>query len=78
MIVRPYLWGGQARIRLSNAFGTKRVRFDKITIGLQFESSAVSAGTNRPITFGGKEWIEVPPGKDAGSARGRLAVCARG
>jgi lysophospholipase L1-like esterase len=67
MIVRPDIWGGQARIRLSNAFGTKPVRFEQITIGLQFESSAVSAGTNRPITFGGKEWIEVPPGKDAWS-----------
>ena len=67
MIVRPDLWGGQARIRLSNAFGTKPVRFDQITIGLQFESSAVSAGTNRPVTFGGKEWIEIPPGKDAWS-----------
>jgi hypothetical protein len=53
MIVRPDLWGGQARIRLSNAFGTKPVRFEQITIGLQFESSAVSAGTIRPITFGG-------------------------
>ena len=67
MIVRPDLWGGQARIRLSNAFGTKPVRFDQITIGLQFESSAVSAGTNRRVTFGGKEWIEIPPGKDAWS-----------
>ena len=47
MIVRPDLWGDQARIRLSNAFGTKPVRFDQITIGLQFESSAVSAGTNQ-------------------------------
>jgi lysophospholipase L1-like esterase len=67
MIVRPDLWGGQARIRLSNAFGTKPVRFHQITIGLQFESSAVAAGTNRPITFDGKEWIEIPPGKDAWS-----------
>ena len=67
MIVRPDLWGGQARIRLSNAFGTKPVRFDQVYIGLQFESSAVSAGTNRPVTFGGKEWVEIPPGKDAWS-----------
>jgi lysophospholipase L1-like esterase len=67
MIVRPDLWGGRARIRLSNAFGAKSVRFDQITIGLQFESSAVSAGTNRPITFGGREWVEIPPGKDAWS-----------
>jgi lysophospholipase L1-like esterase len=67
MIVRPDLWSDQARIRLSNAFGTKPIRFDQITIGLQFESSAVSAGTNRPVTFGGQEWVEIPPGKDAWS-----------
>ena len=67
MIVRPDLWGGRARIRLSNAFGTKPVRFDQITIGLQFESSAVSPGTNRRVTFGGKEWIEIAAGKDAWS-----------
>jgi lysophospholipase L1-like esterase len=67
IIVRPDLWGGQARIRLSNAFGTKPVRFEQITIGLQFESSAVSAGTIRLITFGGRRWIEVAPGKDAWS-----------
>ena len=30
MIVRPDLWGDQARIRLSNVFGTKPVRFDQI------------------------------------------------
>jgi lysophospholipase L1-like esterase len=67
MIVRPDIWSGQARIRLSNAFGTKPVRFNQITIGLQFESSAISAGTNRRVTFGGQEWVEIPPGKDAWS-----------
>jgi hypothetical protein len=36
MIVRPDLWGGEARIRLSNAFGLKSVRF------VHFESSAGS------------------------------------
>jgi lysophospholipase L1-like esterase len=67
MIVRPDLWGRQARIRLSNVFGAKPVRFDHVYVGLHFESSAVSAGTNRPITFGGKAWVEIPPGKEAWS-----------
>jgi lysophospholipase L1-like esterase len=67
MIVRPDLWGDRARIHLSNAFGTKPIRFDQIAIALQFESSAVSAGTNQRVTFGGQEWIEIPPGKDAWS-----------
>src|SRR5271157_4103382 len=67
MIVRPDLWGDHARIRLSNALGTKPVHFDQVYVGLQFESSAVAAGTNRAVTFGGKEWIEIPPGKGAWS-----------
>ncbi len=38
MIVRPDLWGRQARIRLSNVFGAKPVRFDQVYVGLHFES----------------------------------------
>ena len=26
-----------------------------------------AAGSNRPVTFGGKDWVEVPPGQDAWS-----------
>ena len=59
--------GREARIRLSNALGAKPVRFDQVYVGLYFESSAVAAGTNRPVTFGGKAWVEIPPGKDAWS-----------
>ncbi len=67
MIVRPDLWGNWARIRLSNAFGTKPVRFESIVIGLQFESSAVAPGTTQPVTFGGKNGVELEPGQDAWS-----------
>src|SRR5450432_3294503 len=51
MIVRPDIWGKQARIRLSNAFGTQPVTFDGVYIGLQNSGAAVLAGTSRPITF---------------------------
>ncbi len=61
MIVRPDLWGHAARIRLSNVFGAMPVRFDGVYIGLQFESSAVAAGTNRPVTFGGRVSIVIAP-----------------
>ena len=30
LIVRPDIWGRQARLRLSNAFGTKPVTFDAV------------------------------------------------
>jgi lysophospholipase L1-like esterase len=67
MIARPDLWGKEARIRLSNAFGTKPIRFDGVYIGLQYESSAVVPGTNRPMTFGGKDSIVIAPGEEAWS-----------
>lgn len=62
MIVKPDIWGTQTRIRLSNAFGTKPVTFDGIYVGLHNASSAVVAGTNHPIKFGGKDSITINPG----------------
>ena len=63
MIVRPDVWGRQARFRLSNAFGTKPVTFDNAFLGLQESGSAVVAGTNRPVLFGGKKSTTVAPGQ---------------
>jgi lysophospholipase L1-like esterase len=64
MIVRPDVWGRQARIRLSNAFGTKPVTFDSVYLGLQNNGAAVLAGTNRPVTFAGKPSVTIAPGAD--------------
>jgi lysophospholipase L1-like esterase len=65
LIVRPDVWGRQARIRLSNAFGTKPVTFAGAFVGLQESGSAVLAGTNRGVLFGGKPSVTVPPGGSA-------------
>ena len=62
LIVRPDVWGRQARIRLSNAFGTQSVTFDDAFIGLQESGSAIVAGTNRGLRFNGKTSITVPAG----------------
>lgn len=62
LIVAPDLWGNEARIRLSNAFGTKPVTFDGVFIGLQSASSALVPGANRPVTFDGARSITVQPG----------------
>src|ERR1700710_21596 len=45
LMVRPDLWGRQARIRLSNAFGTKPVTFDGVYAGLQWGSAALVRGS---------------------------------
>lgn len=67
LIVRPDIWGGQARLRFSNAFGTKPVTFDGVHVGLQSTGSALVPQTNRGVTFGGKASVTVPPGKTVAS-----------
>ncbi len=67
LIVGPDVWGREARIRLSNAFGTKPIVFDSVFIGLQLDSSAVVRGTNRPVTFSGAGSIAVEPGESVWS-----------
>lgn len=63
MIVRPDIWGRQARIRLSNALGSRPVTFDGVHVGLQSSGSALVPGTNRPVTFAGSAAVTVAPGQ---------------
>ena len=63
----PEIWGKQARLRFSNALGTKPVTFDGVYAGLQLGSATLVPGTNRPVTFGGKPSVTVEPGKDVWS-----------
>lgn len=67
LIVKPELWGPATRIRLTNAFGTRPVTFDGVHVGLQWASSALIPGTNRPVTFGGSKQVTVAPGQSAWS-----------
>ncbi|HVY14167.1 MAG TPA: GDSL-type esterase/lipase family protein [Rhodopila sp.] len=64
LILRPDIWGRQARIRLSNVFGAKPVTFDHVYCGLQQDSATLMPSTNRPVTFGGKSLVTIPPGRD--------------
>lgn len=63
LIVKPDAWGPQARIRLSNVFGSKPVTFDGAYIGLQESGAAVLKGTNQPVLFDGKKSVTVAPGR---------------
>lgn len=78
LIVSPDVWGREARIRLSNAFGTKPVTFDGVYTGLQLGSSAVVAGTNSPVTFGGSPSVTVEPGASVWSDAIALPFAAGG
>ena len=67
LIVRPDIWGREARIRLSNAFGTHAVTFDGVHLGLQSGGPALVAGTNLPVRFSGRIAVTVAPGESAWS-----------
>ena len=73
LIVSTRRVGPQARIRLSNAFGTKPVTFDGAFVGLQESVSALVPGTNAAVTFGGQKSVTVAPGK-RGQRSGGAAV----
>jgi hypothetical protein len=45
LIVRPDIWGRQARLRLTNMFGTKAVTFDDVFVGLQMGGPVLVKGT---------------------------------
>ena len=73
LIVRPDVWGPQARIRLSNALGTKPVTFDDVFVGVQLSGSAVLKGTNTPVLFGGRTSVTIAPGAIAAGGVALLA-----
>lgn len=62
MIVKPDVWGPSARIRLSNAFGTRPITFDHVFVGLQLAGAAIVPGTNQRATFSGASRVIVPAG----------------
>lgn len=63
LIVRPDLWGPQARIRLSNALGSQPVTFAHVFVGVQLASAALLPGTNQAVTFSGQRQVVVPAGQ---------------
>lgn len=67
MIVRPSVWGGQARLRFSNAFGSRPVTLDGTYVGLQLSSAALVPHTNKPVLFSGRTSVTIAPGSDVWS-----------
>jgi lysophospholipase L1-like esterase len=62
MMVRPDVWGRKARMRFTNALGTKPLALDGIYVGLQLGGPALVKGSNRPVAFGGKPEVTIAPG----------------
>lgn len=73
LILRPTLWGQQARLRFSNAFGTQPVTFDDVFVGLQSAAAQIAKGTNVRVLFNGKPSLTLAPGQVAYSDAVKLS-----
>jgi lysophospholipase L1-like esterase len=62
LVVRPALWGKQARLRFSNAFGTKPLTLDGVFVGLHMGGATVVPTTNRAVSFSGSAAVTIAPG----------------
>jgi lysophospholipase L1-like esterase len=67
LMLRPSVWGREARVRFSNVFGIRPLAVEEVYIGLQLGGPALVRGSNRRITFGGKSGLTVPAGESAWS-----------
>jgi lysophospholipase L1-like esterase len=65
LIVRTSAGGEALRIRLSNAFGERPVVLGPVYAGEPAAGAGVTAGTNRPLSFGGSATVTIAPGADA-------------
>src|SRR5689334_877424 len=74
LIVAPSVAGTSWRIRLSNEYGTRPVTFGRAYAGLQSVGATLKAGTNRPLTFGGRKSVVVPAGRTVLSDPVRVQV----
>ena len=72
LMLRPAIWGEQARLRFSNVLGTRSVTFDGVFAGLQQSGAVVEPGSNAAVSFAGAPSVTVPPGQSAWSDPVRL------
>jgi lysophospholipase L1-like esterase len=62
MVVRPTLSGTQLRVALSNSFGYGPVRIEAVEVARSAAEGAIQPGSGRPLTFGGRSAVVLPPG----------------
>lgn len=62
MFVRASIGGNRVRVRLSNEMGNAPLAIGAAQIGLRSSAQAVIAGSNHPLTFGGRSTVTIQPG----------------
>jgi lysophospholipase L1-like esterase len=64
-IVRTSIGGPRVRVHLSNLFGTEPVTIGPVHIAAHATGSAIQAGSDHAVTFGGNSTVTIPKGADA-------------
>jgi lysophospholipase L1-like esterase len=64
MIVRSSIGGHRVRVELSNAFGSEALHVGAAHIALRDKDSAIVAGSDRALAFGGDASAIIPPGAE--------------
>lgn len=77
-IIHTSLGGDEVRVRFSNVMGREALKLADAHVGVSAGGSAVQAGTDRALTFGGLGTISVPMGAVVVSDPVKLAVPERG
>jgi lysophospholipase L1-like esterase len=75
-VVRTSAGGARVRIRLSNLFGTQPLTVGAAHVGLSAGAARVTAGSDRPLRFGGRSAVTIAAGSSALSDPVDLAVDA--
>ncbi len=63
-ILRTSIGGSVLRIRLSNLLGAQPVTLGPVHVAVPASGSAIRAGTDHRLTFGGQPTVTIPPGAD--------------
>ena len=63
-IVHLSMGGATLRVQISNAFGTRPLRFDSVHVAKAKSpaASAIDASTDHAVTFGGSDSVVIPAG----------------
>src|SRR5262249_33010637 len=73
-IANVRIGGGRVRVVLSNEYGTRPLTIGAAHIAAAGGGSSIAAGSDRPLTFGGRAAVTIPPGAPAVSDPVDLSV----
>jgi hypothetical protein len=62
MFMRVSVGGTSVRLRLSNAYGSAPLYLGQVRVALHDRGSEIIAGTDRQLSFGGRQSVEIPIG----------------